>query len=248
MRKLVYLSALCVSVVLPAVSQTVVKGHHLGETVQEFLQADPNIQAQLASCHASEPKPITVEQARKMPDHKQAEKLAEQGKLFTADTRTTEELYYCYHLVGALENRQPVCTPVTQNACNIMVGAWEGAHEKAESLTFTPGPDVGDPRWSFTDGRLSSIYVEFHPGTFAEVETDLTKRIGIKPDEAAPAYSNAYGATWNNQVAVWLSPELFASLTENRNPTEQSLVLRMTTRSSYDAQAKAKQSAKSPLD
>jgi hypothetical protein len=70
----------------------------------------------------------------------------------------------------------------------------------------------------------------------------------MKPDEAAPAYSNAYGATWNNQVAVWLSPELFASLTENRNPTEQSLVLRMTTRSSYDAQAKAKQSAKSPLD
>lgn len=123
MSKPVYLFALFVFVVLPAVSQTVIKGHHLGETPEQFLQADSEIRKNLADCHAEEPKPITQDQVRAMskaeiqalqldqiynPSRKQLEEMASKGQLFTKDTRYSEQKAYCEMLVNSLEKGSPI--------------------------------------------------------------------------------------------------------------------------------------------
>src|ERR1700748_334933 len=46
----------------PAFSQTVIMGHHIGESVSQFLAAEPALQARIDSCRESEPKPLTPEQ------------------------------------------------------------------------------------------------------------------------------------------------------------------------------------------
>jgi hypothetical protein len=186
-----YLAFILAFWVVSAASQTVIKGHHLGETVQEFLHAEPNIKAQLSSCPVGQ--------------------------------HTAIEIAYCKILVAVLENGSP--------------------------LGLMPDPFSESPMWTFADGRLSAMYITFPSSTvFATVEADLTKRIGAQPAETMPAYTNAYGATWNNQVANWLTPELSAELEAEHNPAKPSIKLGVMSRSLYDSLVKKRANAPSPLD
>ena len=237
MYKPVLVSMVLAFMVAHAASQTVIKGHHVGETVQEFLQASPDMKDQLATCHSGEPKPITPEQVHALSndqvyvlslDHqaglnrKQLEQMARDGKLFTKDERGFVVLNFCKFVVDVLE--KGIAGPITQT------------------------PYSSTPMWGFTDGRLSSMSISLPTGSFAEVEADLTKRIGVQPVETSPSYSNGYGATWHNEIASWLSQELTATLEEDHNPVKPSLMLSVTSRSLYDAFVKAKAAAPSPLD
>ena len=237
MYKPVLVSMVLTLTVAHAVSQTVIKGHHIGETVQEFLQASPDMKDQLATCHSGEPKPITPEQVHALSNdqvyvlsldyqaglnRKQLEQMARDGKLFTKDERGFVVLNFCKFVVDVLE--KGIAGPITQT------------------------PYSSTPMWGFTDGRLSSMSISLPTGSFAEVEADLTKRIGVQPVETSPSYSNGYGATWHNEIASWLSQELTATLEEDHNPVKPSLMLSVTSRSLYDAFVKAKAAAPSPLD
>jgi hypothetical protein len=59
---------------------------------------------------------------------------------------------------------------------------------------------------------------------------------------------NTYGATWNDQVATWLTSELYVKLLYDPNPAKPELELTVTARWLYDARTKEKANAPSPLD
>jgi DNA-binding transcriptional regulator YiaG len=74
MRQLILLLVLAAS---PAFSQTVFMGHHIGESVPQFLAAEPGLQSNMDSCRAAEPKPMTPEQIHAL-SKQDANALAEQ--------------------------------------------------------------------------------------------------------------------------------------------------------------------------
>jgi hypothetical protein len=242
MCKPVFASLLFASLAVHAISQTAIKGHHLGETPEQFLQADPEIRKNLAECHAGEPKPITQDEVHAMskaqlqalqleqtynPSRKQLEAMASNGQLFTLDTRYPQQKAYCDSLVNALEKGSQI--PFFGD------------------IQFS---EINLPRtlWFFGGGTLMEIVVDFKGASFADVETDLAKRIGTAPIESHPAVLNTYGATWNDQMATWLTSELCAKLLYDPNPAKPELELTVTARWLYDARTKEKANAPSPLD
>lgn len=217
------------------IAQTLIKGHRVGETIEEFLQTAPAIQTQLATCHTSKPRPLTPDEVSKMsqiqvqllavglpgfPNRKGLIKLAQQGTLMSVDARTAREKTECQMLVDALEN--------------------------GSKLPFTS--DYNRTFWFFSDRKLVEIMLSLQVGTYDEVLIDLTKKIGFIPIESKPSFSNAYGATWNNRVAIWLSSELEAKLLDNRNPADPSVDLTVMTRAAYDDSVKQEANKPSPLD
>jgi hypothetical protein len=218
-----------------------IKGHHLGETVSEFIQSDIHIRQNLTECHAGEPKAITSDQVQAMnhqqiydlglllggPSKKELEKLAAAGKLFTEDSRFPAQKAYCQGLVNALE---------------------KGDEKPFFAEILFPDSHLPTVLWAFEAGRLSEVGVSMYNEDFVAVEGDMTKKVGFKPELSQPAMHNAMGAAWNNQVAVWMSPDLVARLVDDRNPAEPSLELSVVSRKIFDDRVKRQAAAHSPLD
>ena len=225
-------------VLLPAApSQTVIKGHHMGETVEDFLQIEPDIKSELGSCHAGEPRPMTVEEASKLSNNqvltmslrdpsvsskKKVQQLAKEGKLLTEDQRTPSEKGFCDKLISVLE--------------------------KGVTLGITRSYMQTYPAWGFSDNKLDFMELEFQSASFPDVVADLTKRVGLAPTESNSPMQNGFGATWVDQRATWLSPELWASLQKSNNPSNSKLILTVMSRSAYDQIAKRTEDRPSPLD
>ena len=56
----------------------------------------------------------------------------------------------------------------------------------------------------FNKGKITSIGLGMHKQTFGNVVSDMTVKLGRKPDNIDPqVFQNAYGAAWNFGKAVW---------------------------------------------
>lgn len=231
----------------PASSQTVIMGHHLGETVQQFLAAEPAMQSQLEPCRQNEPKPLTPEQIHALskqdayalgeqvfntyslsPDNRfpmkwapkrdQLENFARQGMVIKIDKRMPDVIATC-HAVLALD-APPSATPIIVHSL--------------------PNARPRPVTWHFKNGQLYQIDIDFHGGDFTEVATDLTKKTGVRPDENKEIDTpNLYGAVIKvYRRATWLNPELYALLEQDQGITDGQLLLSVISRAEYDAWAK----------
>ena len=243
LRRGIVLAALAAGGLGQASAQTVVKGHHLGETADEFLAAEPAIKAHLAQCDEYKHKvtPAEVDGKTDMqvlvlatktammsglpskPDRSQLRSMAAEGKIIDFNEEYNNgDVLECVRQVAALENRH---------------AAW-----------FHQSNSDWSKYWTFADGQLVGMRLELPAATFPQLVADLAKRVGANPTETHPSYQNAMGATWVDNEAIWLTGELFADLHESNNPAKPKLTLELETREKHDKEAKARAEAPSPLD
>jgi len=241
----------------PAWSQTAIMGHHVGETAQQFLAAESGMLSKLEACRRDEPKPLTQEQIHALskqdayalgqqvfttygtaasaryslkwaPNHHQLETLVAQGMTVTLDKRMPEVIATCRAVLALTAS--PAISTIT--------------------VSSEPGTKPYPVKWSFGDGRLLQIDIDFQEGgDFDAIEADLTHKTGVKPDQNKEADTpNLYGGVIEvYRKATWLTPELFAVLEEDEKIGGGQMHLSVVTRNRYDAWAKT-HAVKGPLD
>lgn len=230
-----------------AVAQTVIMGHHVGETVQEFLAAEPSLQGRINECRQSEPSPLTPDQIHALskgdayilgqqvfsreaqspgspfqmhsvPNKGQLESLARQGMVIALDKRMPDVIDTCHSLLAITAHSKS--TPVLVHSL---------PHTRPRPIT-----------WHFFNGFLMQIDIDFHGADFGEVEGDLTSKTGIRPNENKEVDTpNLYGAILKvYRRATWLTPELYAVLESDQGTADGQMHLSVITRAEYDAWAK----------
>ena len=232
----------CAMLTIHGVAQTTIKGHHLGETAQDFLRTESEIAARLDSCvyheHVvtalevngmSEMRALLVSTTTAMmlslpnkPNRNELKALADDKKVITINEPNRMDGMLCFRLITAL---------VTGGTKDL------GATPTSES-----------PIWTFSGGKLVAMAVAFSGATFPTVEADLSKRIGMSSNHTTPVFQNALGAHWNDNDSTWLSQELFADLHESNNPAAPSLKLTVQSRALYDQALRKRAQTPSPLD
>ena len=225
-----------------SLGQTMIKGHRLGETAQQFLQIEPEIAARLDSCvhhehivlsveidKMSDIKALLIATTTRMmlslpnkPNRDELKGLADQQKVITIDEPDSMNRMFCYRLVTAL--------------------ATDGTTD------FSATPTSETPIWIFSGGKLVQLSVSLSDASFSTVEAGLSKRIGVSPIHTEPPLQNVLGARWNDSDSIWLSSELFANLHESNNPASPSLKLMVQTRALYDQALRKRALAPNPLD
>jgi hypothetical protein len=232
----------------PGLSQTVIMGHHLGETVPQFLAQEPALASRIDGCKATEPKPMTPEQihelskqdayalgqqiftlasqspdakfpVKRLPNRGQLEDLSRQGMVIAIDKRMPDVIATCHSLLAL--TAPPSSDPIL-----------------IQSLPNTRPRPV---KWRFNNGALSQIDVDFHGADFAEVANDVSAKTKVKPDENKEVDTpNLYGATLHvYRKVTWLTPELYALLEDDEGIVDGQMHLSVINRAEYDVWAKA---------
>jgi hypothetical protein len=216
-----------VLVTIPALSQMKIKGHQIGESTDDFLRIETSTQNDLNDCHGNAPRRISVEELknRKFPDgttKRDYIELAKQGRLY--DKNVDDYNRKCEPLVNLFDNG--------------------GTGELMISLS-----PAGSATWKFKAKKIVGLQMIVF-SEYSDVRDDLTKKAGVKPVEIAVPYHNGFGATWDDRVATWLTPDLYLNLLEEANPaaTNKLPFLTVETRADYEAEKKAKAAQKGPLD
>jgi hypothetical protein len=109
----------------------------------------------------------------------------------------------------------------------------------------TPGTTM---RWLFTSGVLTEMLVDFETATYDQVKSDVSSKVAAQPTESLVPFQNGYGASWNDQVTDWVTPNLHLRLEHKNNPTSPSLNLDVESRSAYDARVMQQKNRPSTLD
>jgi hypothetical protein len=231
----------------PAFSQTVIMGHHIGETVPQFLAVEPGLQSRIDTCRASEPKPMTPDQIHALskqdanalaeqvfaanqlspdsrfpmkwvPKRGQLEDFARQGMVIAIDKRMPDVIATCHSLLSL--TAPPSSTPVL-----------------VKSL---PGSRPRPITWRFKNGALFQIDIDFHGAVFSEVAGDVTSKTKVQPNESKEVDTpNLYGATIQvYRKATWLTPELYALLEDSEGTVDGQMYLSIISRAEYDEWAK----------
>lgn len=232
----------------PAFSQTVIMGHHIGETTPQFLAAEPGLQSKIDSCRASEPKPMTPEQIHALskqdanalaeqvfaanqlspdsrfrmkwvPKRGQLEDFARQGMVIAIDKRMPDVIATCHSLLAL--TAPPSSTPVL--------------------IKSLPNSRPRPVTWHFKNGTLSQIDIDFHGANFADVAKDVTEKTRVQPNENKEVDTpNLYGAVIQvSRKAAWLTPELYAVLEDSEGTVDGQMHLSVISRAEYDVWAQA---------
>lgn len=230
-----------------ALAQTVIMGHHLGETVQQFLAKEPGLSSRIDECRQSEPRPLTPDQIHALskedafalgrqvfsqasqspdspfqfhsvPNKGQLEDLARRGVVIEFDKRMPDVIDTCHSLLA-----------ITAPSKSIPVLVHSLPHTR-------PRPIV----WHFFNGFLMQIDIDFHGADFGEVENDLTSKTGARPNENKEVDTpNLYGAILKvYRRATWLTPELYAVLESDEGVADGEMHLSVIPRGEYDAWVK----------
>lgn len=234
----------------PAFSQTVIMGHHLGESVSQFLAAEPGLQGMIDSCRVSEPKPMTPEQIHALSKH-DVEALGAQVfatvlnspdakfqvKLKRLPTRGELEDLAKQGMPIVIDKRMPDVIATCHSLLELSASS-PSSSVAVQSLPHThPRPVI----WHFTNGTLSEIDVDFQGGDFSEIAKDVTTKTGVGPDESKEVDTpNLYGALLHvYRKATWLTPELYALLEADQGALDAQIHLSVVTRMQYDVWKKA---------
>lgn len=253
MRQLIFLLALAGS---PAFSQTVFMGHHIGESVPQFLAAEPGLQSNKDSCRAAEPKAMTPAQIHAL-SKQDANALAEQvfaNVLNSPDTQFRIKLKRLPNR-GELEDLARQGMPITIDkrmpdviaTCHALLALTAPASSSPVLIQSLPNSRPRPIIWHFRNGSLFQIDIDFHGGDFTEVARDLSAKTATRPNENKEVDTpNLYGATLKvYRRATWLTPELYALLEDDEGVVDGQMHLSIISRADYDvwAQAHAKKSS-----
>ena len=243
------------AVAVPALpAQTMIKGHHIGETPAEFLQAAPDLASRLRQCQEEmQPRTISPETLKRMSSSEKAMLSME------LPGNPTSKVMMEWATNGTLTFPN---VRADKEFCTLIEDVFEQGSNKPFSADYDPGPGATgalgaamaaaaehtSTLWRFEGGKLAYIHLVFPPSDYGTVKTDLTARIGATPVETSPAFQNGMGARWNDNVDVWLTPQLAATLNLSNNPTSSSLTLEVVPRATFDQTLKSIQERPSPLD
>ena len=125
------------------------------------------------------------------------------------------------------------------------------SHDLRSSLS-TPLPPLREinengRQFTFRNGLLVALSMTLAVEYLA-VREDVTMRLGVTPTEAEVPYHNAYGARWNEVIAVWNNEKLHAELTQDDNPAKPSPRLSVETQEIHQKYLANLKNAPSPLD
>jgi hypothetical protein len=242
----------------PAFSQTVIMGHHLGESIPQFLAEEPGLQSRIESCRASEPKPLTPEQIRAL-SKQDAYAVGEQvfaTVLNSSDTNFKVKLKRLPNR-SELEDLAKQGMPIVNDkrmpdviaTCHSLIALSGSPTPMALIVRSLPNTRPRPVTWHFKDGALSQIDIDFHGATFSEVASDISSKLQAKPDENKEIDTpNLYGATLHvSRKATWLTQELYALLEDEEGLVDGQLHFSAITRAEYYAWTRA-HSRKSALD
>jgi hypothetical protein len=234
----------------PALSQTVIMGHHIGETVPQFLAAEPGLQSRIDSCRSTEPKPMTPEQIHALSKH-DVEALSQQvfeAVVNSPDTKYRVKLKRLPNR-GDLEDLAKQGMPIVNDkrmpdviaACHSLLALTAPASSSPVLVQSLPNSRPRPITWHFKNGTLFQIDIDFHRADFSEVANDLTAKTGVRPNENKEIDTpNLYGATLKvYRKATWLTPELYALLEDDEGISDGQMYVSVISRAEYDVWAKA---------
>lgn len=201
-----------------------IKGHQLGETGADFLKSESSVQANLDDCHNKPLRAITPDEVKQMrtANKRYYEEMARQGRLFNQDENAYKE------------------------RCGSVIDAFD-KHGSAYVDVHYPTSESAVATWAFDGGRLVGLSMRIF-GNYVAISADLTKRIGVKPEESEVPYHNGFGARWVNFSSEWLTSDVHVALLEDNNPTSQGVFLSASTRAKYEEVLEKYKAKGSPLD
>ncbi len=221
-----------------------IKGHHLGESMEEFFRSEPAIQAHMELCKKlalgdkayelslthvpGQPIPYDIALERYLLKDKK-------GRVYLDDAairRDSQEYnsQHCFQLMLRPFGRDG---HLLQTINNLNISDKDTLVE-----------------WFSKDGIMWRMSLTTTRDTYEQVRDDFTKRIGGAPiSERLIPKHNAYGATWSDPNADWLTAEVHAHLSQTENPAEPgSPWLEIETRAAFDEQVQKIKARPSPLD
>jgi hypothetical protein len=210
-----------------------VKGHQLGENTEEFLRSEPAIQAHMAQCRglAIGYNAYMLNISGQLTYDPSLEKYMLKDKKGRAhwdiDALTHDYLEYS-----------------TQQCFLVMLEPIKSDGHRLQ--TFSGNSDV---EWFFKDGIMWRMSITAR-ATYEQVRDDFSKRIGVPPisEKLIPKH-NAYGATWSDPDADWLTAEVHAHLSQKENPADPGNPwLEIETRAAFDEQVRKMKAQPNPLD
>jgi hypothetical protein len=239
------------------------KGHQIGEAAADFLKTEPAMQAKLNDCLATAPHELTPEEIKQRYGRKIYEKYQKQELQTQANGKHEQvmdkdpDVYgdKCGALVDALVkgdgwidgNGYDILNKYELNLLRRSM-----SHDLRSSLN-TPLPhypeiNINDRHFTFRNGVLVALSMTL-AAEYLAVREDVTKRLGVTPTEAEVPYHNAYGARWNQVIAVWDNEKLHAELSQDDNPAKPSLPrLSVETQEIHQKYLANLKNAPSPLD
>ncbi len=242
----------------PALSQTVIMGHHIGESVSQFLDAEPDLQGMIGSCRASEPKPMTPEQIHAL-SKQDVHVIGEQvyaAVLNSPGTRfrvKLERLPSRGELEDLAKQGMPIFIdkrmPDMVAACDSLLALTATASSSPVLVQSLPNSRPRPITWHFKNGALFQIDIDFHGADFATVANDFSAKTGVAPSENQEVDTpNLYGATLHvDRKAIWLTPELYALLVDEEGLADGQMQAFIMGRAEYEAWARS-HTQKSSLD
>lgn len=230
----------------PALSQTIIMGHHLRENVAQFLAAEPGLKERITACQSSAPKPLTADQIRALSKY-DVQELASQVFTQLLDSPSTQYQISSKHLPNRhkLEELSREGMPLFLDkrmpdeiaTCNALLALTTTTSSSSVAIQSLPNSHPYPVTWQFQNGLLSEIDINFHGANFDTLVRDFTRKTGVKPSEDQAAYTpNLYGATIRLQRKVyWLTPELYAVLEEDQGTVDGQIHISILSRTKYDA-------------
>ncbi len=228
---------------LSPTAQTVIKGHHLGESASEFLDADKAVRDQIHQCHVDAPQPLSPEQIKALsdadvvqlslgftdfPNRKKLMQRAAAGNVLSPDHRYSGQKVFCEAAIKVLE----------QGGSGIFLSDVYFENSARPLLQY-----------GFWKGGLAEIVIDTMQGSYDDAVTDFSERARVNPMQEQIPMQNAMGATWKDRRALWESPELYAVLNESRNPANRNMSLVVQSRAYHEANVALQKAAhKSALD
>ncbi len=244
------------------------KGHHIGESVSEFLVAEPELKAKLEGCVNDTPKELNPEEIRQQFGKKGAKEYEQKMASAPAGSHvsiyaTNPEFYRdrCEALILTLRDGNGSIDGTGYSEGNpheaaitaMMIG--DSDHDRnlairAESARDQwRGSKIPRREYRFSAGQLVWFFYDMYDVSYEVLAFDLLQRVGAAGHETLTPMHNVYGATWNNASQDWLTADIHIHLYEDRNPAKRLPIgLVVETRKSYEERLKQLANRKSSLD
>ena len=228
------------------------QGHQIGETTEDFLKVEPELQKLLIECQNSIPRRLTDEEVKKNFGKKAVvelhRRMMQDPNIGIMDK--DQDVFYdkCGAMLTLSSKGEGIIDGKGYDRVNSFHYNLVKRAEAGESLqTMQPLRDLRD--FSFGNGRLTAIRISVVAADYKEVRDDVSKRLGTLPAETSLPYHNVYGATWNDPFAAWDTGTLHVELDADDNPASpRPPELRVQTQEAHQRGLAYERQKKSPLD
>jgi len=244
MKKTLVLAAILSMATIGWAQSLTIKGHHLGESIEEFFRSEPAIQGHMELCkklslgYKAYELSLTQVPGQQIPYDPAFERYLLKDKKGRA------------HLDDAAIRRDSQEYD-SQKCFQLMLVPFGRDGHLLQTINNSSVSDKDTlVEWFFKDGIMWRMSISATRNSYEQVRDDFTKRIGVAPiSEKLTPKHNAYGATWSDPDADWLTSEVHAHLSQKENPAEPgSPWLEIETRTVFDEKVQKMNAQPSPLD